>query len=84
MLIAYHERLSLPPFAPFAVFLLQWPPTLYDVRKIITAVIEQHGKDPKGHEILMETLGELCVIVPTILFVFWLQWKRVLLLLLLL
>jgi hypothetical protein len=29
------------------------------VRKIITAVIEQHGKDPKGHEILMETLGEL-------------------------
>mmetsp|Transcript_26359 Transcript_26359/g.79200 ORF Transcript_26359/g.79200 Transcript_26359/m.79200 type:complete len:896 (-) Transcript_26359:107-2794(-) len=45
--------------ARFQQTIREWPPTLYDVRKIITAVIEQHGKDPKGHEILMETLGEL-------------------------
>lgn len=46
-------------YVRFQQTIREWPPTLYDVRKIITAVIEQHGKDPKGHGILMETLGEL-------------------------
>lgn len=46
-------------YLKFQQTIREWPPTLYDVRKIITAVQEQHSKDPKGHAILMETLGEL-------------------------
>eukprot|EP00041_Stephanoeca_diplocostata_P024167 m.605583 g.605583 ORF g.605583 m.605583 type:complete len:910 (+) comp22465_c0_seq3:156-2885(+) len=46
-------------YVRFQQTIKDWPPILYDVRKIITAVIEQHSKDPKGHGILMETLGEL-------------------------
>lgn len=46
-------------YLKFQQTIREWPPNLYDVRKIIAAVLEQHSKDPNGHAILMETLGEL-------------------------
>ena len=43
----------------FQAMIHEWPPALYDVQKVIPALLDQLERDPTGHDVLMETLGEL-------------------------
>ena len=43
----------------FQSIIREWPPELYDIQKIIPALLDQIERDPSGRNILMETLGEL-------------------------
>ena len=46
-------------YAGFQTIIREWPPELYDIQKIIPALLDQIDRDPSGRNILMETLGEL-------------------------
>jgi tetratricopeptide (TPR) repeat protein len=46
-------------YVGFQSIVREWPPALYDVQKVIPALLDQLEKDPSGHDLLMETLGEL-------------------------
>lgn len=43
----------------FQSMIHEWPPALYDVQKVIPALLDQLERDPTGHDVLMETLGVL-------------------------